>query len=311
MQKSVAEARIFSEKGSRIFYLTRLNYVLKEEGALLFAYALMDTHVHLILMSLQTLVDRILQRIGTAFAIYYNLKNDRRGHVFGQPFWSNPIEDDDYFRNAVRYTQRNPLEGGIFRTLRELRAAPDRTNFAALMGDAKPIVGEVHATLSRFGSSPEEARANLVSMMQRGNEGFDPFAKANAGVAGAAGEEERRRREVAREERARRAASIARVRATGIEFPDIVRLAASTKGVSIVDVERGCKQPDVSAARALTAHFAVNELGMSQTDVARALGITQVAVSRAMQRGARLAAALGISLLGRTSPDDGELSAGG
>ena len=49
------------------------------------------------------------------------------------------------------------------------------------------------------------------------------------------------------------------------------------------------KQPNRSKARSLLCYWAVRELGMSCTVIAERLGMTQLGVSRAVQRGERLA----------------------
>ena len=48
------------------------------------------------------------------------------------------------------------------------------------------------------------------------------------------------------------------------------------------------KYPREVVARSVVSYWAVRELGMSGTEVARRLGVTQPAVSQAVKRGARI-----------------------
>ena len=293
VQNSIAEARIFQDVSARMFYLRRLAHVLEEENAKLFVFAIMDTHVHLLLMCLKSPLDHVMQRIGTGFAVYYNGENERDGHVFARTFWSKPVGDDRYFCNATRYIVLNPKEGGIVRTVNALRHVPDRTNLGALLGTSKSIVGDVDATLSKFGPTTEAARAQLLTFLGRGNEGFDPFAKENDRDDALM----REKIAAAREARARRIASMREVRARGVSLQDVMELVEGARGVPKQEILSRSKLAEVSAARALIAHLGVNEIGMTRADVARALGISHAAASTAAIRGARLASKLRLTLL--------------
>jgi REP element-mobilizing transposase RayT len=80
----------------------------KKEAAVsrLYAYCIMDNHVH------QTL-ETLMKRIGITYAVYFNKKYKRVGHVFQDRFRSEVIEDEAYLLSVIRYVHRNPIKSGV------------------------------------------------------------------------------------------------------------------------------------------------------------------------------------------------------
>lgn len=49
-----------------------------------------------------------MQKLGTAYTMYFNKKYDRSGGLFTRPFRSKHITDDRYLRWVFRYIHGNP-----------------------------------------------------------------------------------------------------------------------------------------------------------------------------------------------------------
>lgn len=79
----------------------------------LYAYCLMDNHLHLLLQEGTDPLENVMRRIGSSFVLWYNKKYDRIGHLFQGRFISEPVEDDVYFLTALRYIFQNPVKAGI------------------------------------------------------------------------------------------------------------------------------------------------------------------------------------------------------
>lgn len=60
----------------------------------LYAYCVMDNHVHMIISENDGFLGNFVKKIGVRYAGYYNKKHRRIGHVFQDRFRSEPIEDD-------------------------------------------------------------------------------------------------------------------------------------------------------------------------------------------------------------------------
>ena len=75
------------------------------------AYCLMPNHFHLLLQEVsEGGITSFMRKVGTGYAMYFNLKNKRIGNIFVKPFRSKHVADDAYFKRAVSYIHLNPVE---------------------------------------------------------------------------------------------------------------------------------------------------------------------------------------------------------
>ncbi len=77
---------------------------------ILYAYCLMSNHLHLLLKEEEDNISRVMRRINTAYAYYFNKKYNRVGHVFQDRFKSEPVENDHYLISLIRYIHNNPVK---------------------------------------------------------------------------------------------------------------------------------------------------------------------------------------------------------
>lgn len=80
-----------------------------------YAYCLMSNHVHLLIRENTDKISRIMSRIGSSYAWWYNRKYERSGHVFQGRYGSECVEDDVYLLTVMRYIHNNPVKAGIVR----------------------------------------------------------------------------------------------------------------------------------------------------------------------------------------------------
>ncbi len=73
------------------------------------AFCFMTTHYHLVLACSLEEMAKAMHRLGFLYTQYFNDRHDVDGPLFSGRFYSNPIHDERYHRNAVRYIHRNPL----------------------------------------------------------------------------------------------------------------------------------------------------------------------------------------------------------
>jgi len=85
----------------------------KKDEYILYAYCLMNNHLHLLLKEQEDGISRIMSRINTAYAYYFNKKYNRVGHVFQNRFKSEPVENDRYLISLIRYIHNNPVKAKI------------------------------------------------------------------------------------------------------------------------------------------------------------------------------------------------------
>ncbi len=82
-------------------------------GYKIYAYCLMGNHLHLLLKINETPLESVMKRIITKFVYFYNTKYARIGHLFQDRYKSEPVEDDEYLLQAVRYIHQNPVKAGM------------------------------------------------------------------------------------------------------------------------------------------------------------------------------------------------------
>jgi putative transposase len=75
------------------------------------AYCLMPNHFHLLLRQVANNgISTFMQKVGTSFSMYYNVKHKHIGNVFIKPFRAKHVDRDEYFQKAVQYIHLNPAE---------------------------------------------------------------------------------------------------------------------------------------------------------------------------------------------------------
>ncbi|MHB8157253.1 MAG: transposase [Desulfocucumaceae bacterium] len=79
----------------------------------IYAFCVMDNHIHLIIKEGADSLSRAIKRIAISYALYFNKKYKRIGHVFQDRYKSENIEDDRYLLSAIRYVHQNPLKAGL------------------------------------------------------------------------------------------------------------------------------------------------------------------------------------------------------
>lgn len=104
---------VFENNADRSFFMRRLDTLLSEEDGTLLAWCLMDNHFHLLLAIPFDRLHRLMHRLQTSYAGYFNRTHGHVGSVFGGRFKSEPVETDAYLMTVVRYIHENPRKAGI------------------------------------------------------------------------------------------------------------------------------------------------------------------------------------------------------
>ncbi|MBN1587115.1 MAG: transposase [Candidatus Omnitrophica bacterium] len=96
-----------------------------------FAYCLMDNHTHLLVRCPSVAVlSKAMHRLHVAYAMYFNLKHQRKGHLFQDRFSSWVIRDEAHIAEAKRYIEENPVAAGLVQEVKDYRWSSARA-----MGD--------------------------------------------------------------------------------------------------------------------------------------------------------------------------------
>jgi len=113
MTRGINQQNIFSSDDDYERFLNTLSRYSRKSNCEIYAYCLMDNHIHLLLKEGQEPLATTMKRIGTSYVYYYNWQYNRKGHLFQDRFKSEPVEDDAYFLTVLRYIHQNPVKAGI------------------------------------------------------------------------------------------------------------------------------------------------------------------------------------------------------
>jgi len=104
---------IFIDKQDKKKFIKTVIQKKADEAFKLYAYCIMDNHVHLVIKEQKEPISRIVKKITTSFAYYFNNKYKRVGHLFQDRYKSETIEDEPYLISVIRYIHNNPEKAGI------------------------------------------------------------------------------------------------------------------------------------------------------------------------------------------------------
>ena len=110
---------IFEDDKDRAKLLETLKYYKTISKYEIFAYCLMDNHVHLLVKENEEEIGRSIKRISGSYVYWFNAKYERIGHLFQERFKSETVEDDKYFLSVLRYIHQNPVSAGLTKKLGE------------------------------------------------------------------------------------------------------------------------------------------------------------------------------------------------
>ena len=75
----------------------------------LYAYVIMDNHYHFLIKTLNIPISKIMHKINTRYAKYYNYKTKSTGIVFEDRYTSILVENESYLLTLIRYIHNNPV----------------------------------------------------------------------------------------------------------------------------------------------------------------------------------------------------------
>lgn len=94
-------------------YIEIIKRYKKKYDFKLYAYCIMDNHVHLLIQVNKTPLSKIMQGIQQVYTQKYNKKNNRTGHVFQQRYKAILCNMDGYLIYLTKYIHMNPVKAGI------------------------------------------------------------------------------------------------------------------------------------------------------------------------------------------------------
>ena len=287
-------AAVFRAPDDYARFLEQLDAALEADGVVLYAYVLLPNHYHLFVETPLGNVQRFMQRLNTAYGMYFRFKHGRPGHCFQGRYGAKLVAGDRYILGLTRYIHLNPvkvkgLESSPSDSKREVLREWLYSSYRGYAGLAEPERRVDYRWLAVMGrrSDRENRRAYrgfAESML--GKE--DAFFLDEAGKSRYAIGDEQFREEAERAVSERRPE---RAVAGDVDWPaerrpaleTVAKAAADVLGVALSDVRaHGNRLGD---KKALVVEWCCRLSDASQRAVARHLGYgSESAVGKARKR---------------------------
>jgi len=127
--RGVNRCPLFRSGFDKAKYLKRFALVAAEEQIEIHGYCVLDNHVHFLLVPLtDKALARLFLRVHTWWAMYFNAKTHRSGHLFQGRFHSCVLDETHYW-TALRYIETNPRSANINNDLAALGGNGDSPPF--------------------------------------------------------------------------------------------------------------------------------------------------------------------------------------
>ncbi len=107
MCRSVSELQLFRDGDDKNYYLSLLKRYTEKFKCSIYAYCLMDNHLHLHFDPKGYDISRFMHSTNTAYVRYYNQKYKRHGHLFQERFESRVLSSDHYNLAVSAYIHNN------------------------------------------------------------------------------------------------------------------------------------------------------------------------------------------------------------
>ncbi len=122
MVQGIEKQYIFGEERYIKKYKEIILDKLQENPVTILAYCIMHNHSHLLIYSeTPEEISKFMQKVNTAYSIYYNKINDRVGYVFRNRFKSQEIFSQGQLYTCLRYIHNNPVKANITKTMQEYK----------------------------------------------------------------------------------------------------------------------------------------------------------------------------------------------
>jgi putative transposase len=172
--RGIERRKIVDDDTDREEFVDRMGRIAQKSETQIYAWALMTNHAHMIIRSGPKGISHFMRRLLTGYAIRYNQRHHRHGHLFQNRYKSIVCEEDTYFQELVRYIHLNPLRAGLIESLSQLDRYP-WSGHSAIMGRAERTWQDVDFVLSWFDSRAREARRGYrIFMEESASEGRRP-----------------------------------------------------------------------------------------------------------------------------------------
>lgn len=303
--RGIDRQQIFPGKDDYSLFLKRLGDLLIETKTSCFAWALIPNHFHLLLRTVNVPISVLLKRLLTGYAVNFNRRHNRYGHLFQNRYKSILCQEDAYLLELVRYIHLNPLRAGLVSEYGKLAAYP-YCGHGALMGRRKIAWQDTEYVLGLFGDKSSKAGSEY-SRFVRGGIGQGKrsdltgggLLRSHGGWTGVkalreTGEYQKGDERIlgdsafvkdVLEKAEEKFKEKYQLKAKGYDLDKLITRIAEMTQVTPDEMLDSMRDAKRTAARSILCYWATEKLGTSQSRLAQMLKRSQSAITYAVRRG--------------------------
>lgn len=302
--RGIEKRKIVDDDRDHQNFLERLGNLVEDTETKIYAWSLLTNHAHLLLRSSPSGLPRFMRRFLTGYAVTYNLRHHRHGHLFQNRYHSIVCDEEVYFRELVRYIHLNPLRARLVNSLLELDRYP-WCGHAVLMGRVRHDWQDRDHVLRWFGEKEGEAQRAYWRYLEEGvSQGRRPelvgggILRSYGGWSAVLSLRRSRdkingdQRILGREDFVKRVWKESGERAfekfslleQAKKIEAILEEECQHWEVNLGELRMGGRRGDLPRVRSEIAQKLVKTLGISLTETARLLGVSTSAVSKMLER---------------------------
>ena len=304
MVRGIDKSDIFRDDQDKTRFLERLGQTVSEGKSTVYAWVLMDNHVHILFKSGKDGISAVMRKLLTWYAQYFNRKHRRTGHLFENRYKSILCDEDNYLLALIRYIHLNPIRANIVATIEQLDRHP-WSGHRTLIGKARHPWMDVDHALSEFGTTRRKAINEYRRFMQEGqNQGHLPELTGGGLIRSKGGwyqvlSARRSGRKEEYDERIlgsgdfvnailkeaeEKTSRQLKLRRSGKTIEKIIEEECRKERISPNELKGGGRRRKVSARRTTIAGRCLDELGLSMAEIARHVGVTTSSIAKAVAR---------------------------
>ena len=304
MVRGLNKSAIFHDNQDRTRFLERLGQTIDEGECSVYAWVLMSNHVHILFKSGKHGISAVMKKLLTWYAVYFNRRHHRTGHLFENRYKSILCDEDNYLLALVRYIHLNPIRAKIIHTMEELDRYPWTGHRAVIGKEIHPWM-DIDGILAEFGRTKKKARSEYRRFVHAEmNQGRMPeltgggLIRSQGGWSQVLSMRSKGRKEesderilgsgdfvqtIIKEAEEKQLRQI-KLKRSGRTIEQIIREECKKGNVSQEELKRGNRRSSVCEARMKIAQRSREELGLSGAEIARYLGVNTSSINRALAR---------------------------
>jgi putative transposase len=164
MCKSISEVDLYRDSEDKEMYLSLVKKYKKLYNVKIYGYCLMDNHAHLLVDANGADISKVMHGINFSYAMYFNKKYHRDGHLFKDRFKSKIVDNDQYLKTVSLYIHNNPTDIGEFKDCPEKYAFSSLGIYIGKRRDQFHIV-DYNFVMGFFGNDIDIARKSYYSLV--------------------------------------------------------------------------------------------------------------------------------------------------